>query len=263
MNEFSFDADWVLPDCTASEAVAVGDSVGIDGIELPASAVDDDVTSAVADRDVSVPLVAGSAALEPFTAPILAEDPDAAVERFEETVAAATAVDADGVAVSAGAGTSDDVTPVEHRENIVDGLREAGRIAGEADLDVYVEPLNGTDLPGSFLTDAEQAAEIVDEVDCDAVSILFDVYHQHVAAGDAVETFARLERDVGHVHVSDAPDQCEPGTGTLDLQAVLAQIERSNYDGFVGLEFRTSGDGPAELERSLAFAERATSGREA
>lgn len=262
MNQLSFDAEWVLPNCTASEAVAVGDSVGVEGIELPASAVED-VKPALSNHDVSVALVAGPAALEPFTAPTLAEDPDAAVEQFEETVAAATAVDAEGVAVSAGAGLSDDVTSATHRENLVEGLRKAGRIAADAGLDVYVEPLNGTDLSGSFLTEAEQAAEIVAEVGHDAVSILFDVYHQHVAAGNVVETFSRLESDVGHVHVSDAPDQCEPGSGTLDLQDVLVRIEQSNYDGFVGFEFRASGDGRDGLKRSLDFAEQVTTGREA
>lgn len=261
MNQISFDAEWVLPDRTALEAVAVADSMGIDGVELPVSEVDDDVKSALSDRDVSVPLVAGPAALEPFTAPTLAENPDAAVERFEDTVAAAAAVDAGGVAVCAGAGLSDDVDSGTHRENLVEGLRRAARIAADDGLSVYVEPLNGSDLSGSFLTDAERAAEILAEVDHDTVSILFDVYHQYAASENVVEAFGRLESDIGHVHVSDAPDQCEPGTGTLDLRAVLGRIERSNYDGFVGFEFRASGDGRDELKRSVDFAERASERR--
>ncbi|HEX6382070.1 MAG TPA: TIM barrel protein, partial [Acidimicrobiia bacterium] len=40
-----------------------------------------------------------------------------------------------------------------------------------------------------------------------------------------------------HVQIADHPGRHEPGTGSLDLDGLLSQIERGGYTGRVALEY--------------------------
>ena len=41
--------------------------------------------------------------------------------------------------------------------------------------------------------------------------------------------------------IADSPDRHEPGTGEVAYPYVLDAIDRSGYDGYVGLEYRPRG----------------------
>jgi hydroxypyruvate isomerase len=57
---------------------------------------------------------------------------------------------------------------------------------------------------------------------------------------------------VGHVHVADT-GRHEPGTGDIDWPTVLRRLEEAGYPGYVGLEYRPTG----QTRASLAHLERA------
>jgi hydroxypyruvate isomerase len=40
------------------------------------------------------------------------------------------------------------------------------------------------------------------------------------------------------VQFADVPGRGEPGTGTLDLSAMFAELDRLGYDGWVSAEYR-------------------------
>ncbi len=46
---------------------------------------------------------------------------------------------------------------------------------------------------------------------------------------------------IGHVQIADAPGRHEPGTGALDLDRLLGELDEAGYDGWVGLEYTPSG----------------------
>ncbi|WP_344571284.1 TIM barrel protein, partial [Streptomyces caniferus] len=48
----------------------------------------------------------------------------------------------------------------------------------------------------------------------------------------------------GHVQIADSPGRGAPGTGSLDLAALLARLQKAGYDGWTGLEYKP-GDGPS------------------
>jgi hydroxypyruvate isomerase len=49
---------------------------------------------------------------------------------------------------------------------------------------------------------------------------------------------------VGHVQFADHPGRGAPGTGTLDLWALVDRLAALGYDGAVGLEFLPAGPTP-------------------
>ena len=54
---------------------------------------------------------------------------------------------------------------------------------------------------------------------------------------------------IGHVQYADSPGRGAPGTGTIDLWALIDRLDAVGYDGRVGLEFVPRGP----TEESLAF----------
>jgi len=124
-------------------------------------------------------------------------------------------------------------------QNLVLAAEAAQRIGGV----VLIEPVSGA--PRYPLLTAADALQVMDRVSAegvDNVRLLFDIYHLAVNGDDvdaAVETAASR---IGHVQIADAPGRNEPGTGTLDLDHYLGRIAATGYDGWVGLEYKPSGN---------------------
>nr|MBA2239749.1 hydroxypyruvate isomerase [Solirubrobacterales bacterium] len=62
------------------------------------------------------------------------------------------------------------------------------------------------------------------------------------------ERFDGLLDRIGHVQVADNPGRHQPGTGEIDYAYVFEHIDRSGYDGWVGLEYAPEGDTLSSLE---------------
>ena len=45
---------------------------------------------------------------------------------------------------------------------------------------------------------------------------------------------------IGHFHVADFPGRHEPGSATVDYVSILSEINKTNYNGFFGLEYRAT-----------------------
>lgn len=127
--------------------------------------------------------------------------------------------------------------------------RSADILAGSG-VRLGLEPLNDrVDHPGYYLTGTEEAFAIVDAVDRPEIGLTYDLYHSMVM-GEDPQTVAGAHLDrIVHVHLADHPGRNQPGTGGLDLKAQLSWLERSGYDGWVGLEYRPTGSTADALEQ--------------
>ena len=103
---------------------------------------------------------------------------------------------------------------------------------------VLVEALSG-DERYPVRTSAD-VLRVLDRVGPGA-DFLCDVYHLSVNGEDPVEVVRRHAGRIGHVQVADAPGRHQPGTGTVDVPAVLAALDAVGYDGWVGLEYAPLG----------------------
>ena len=65
---------------------------------------------------------------------------------------------------------------------------------------------------------------------------------------DLDDAITRYGARVAHVQIADAPGRGEPGTGHLDLNRYLHELDEQGYRGWVGLEYKPSaGDTEASL----------------
>jgi 2-dehydrotetronate isomerase len=126
--------------------------------------------------------------------------------------------------------------------------------AGQASLDVVIEPINARDMPGYFLNDFNMAADVIADLGMPNLKLQFDIYHRQIIHGDVLTGLRLMMPIIGHVQIASVPLRQEPGTGELDDARVLRELDSLGYAGFVGCEYRPAGDTVAGLGWLKAFA---------
>ena len=137
-----------------------------------------------------------------------------------------------------------DTDPVEARKVVVDGLRQAAKVAGEHGLTLGLEPLHrnvyGTwtmigDIPGTI--------DLMDEIGEPNVKLLYDLYHLWDTDNVLEETVKHGDRIDSSVHVCDWRketrndfDRALPGDGIMDIPALLGALDAGGVVDWVDLE---------------------------
>jgi len=149
----------------------------------------------------------------------------------------------------------EDARPEEQDELAAANLAAAAAAAGRIGAVVLVEPVSGA--PRYPLLTADDVVAVLDRVarehGADNLRLLADLYHLSVNGDDVAAALARHGERVGHVQIADAPGRHEPGTGELDLDRHLRDLEAAGYRGWVGLEYVPS----STTEESLGWLPRA------
>ena len=135
------------------------------------------------------------------------------------------------------AGLADPADPV-HQAAYRDALGFAADAAGEKDIVLLIEPLNGRDMPGYFLNRFDQAADLIADLDRPNLKLQFDIYHRQILHGDVMTGLEQMMPIIGHVQIASVPERNEPGTGELRDTRILAALDDLGYEGFVGCEYR-------------------------
>jgi hydroxypyruvate isomerase len=139
-------------------------------------------------------------------------------------------------------------------ERVVAGLALAAPRVAAAGATLVVEALNPADFPRYGLhqtVDAVALARRASDACGTRVGILFDSYHVQRSEGDLLGPLDVAAGWIAHVQIADVPGRGRPGSGAIDYERFFAALERSGYDGFVGLEHLPSAD-PADTFAWLA-----------
>jgi sugar phosphate isomerase/epimerase len=133
--------------------------------------------------------------------------------------------------------------PGDDRDTVVEGLRTIGDEAARAGVRIGLEPINrigGEDW--TSISSLQEAAELLDDADRQALGIQFDSWHVWNTAEVVEEIERHAHRFVG-VHIADWreptrgwADRVLPGDGVADLPALLGTLERAGWNGFYDLE---------------------------
>ena len=91
--------------------------------------------------------------------------------------------------------------------------------------------------------------------------LLYDLYHEQIAAGNLIEKLEKSLPHLGLVHVADVPGRHEPGTGEINYTNIFRKLAELNYTGMVAMEFHPSGDPVTQLRAAREMALRATAAR--
>jgi len=141
--------------------------------------------------------------------------------------------------------------PVFQHDLAVEVVRAAGDEAAVLGARIVIEHLNPVDVEAPLLPTPAAAAAFVTAVAHPAVHLLFDAYHAARAGLDPLAEVEPVAHLIGHVQYADSPGRGAPGTGTVDLWALLDRLDAIGYEGRVGLEYVPEGSTAA----SLAFLE--------
>jgi hydroxypyruvate isomerase len=126
-------------------------------------------------------------------------------------------------------------TAEQQDELATENLTLAAEAVADIGATVLVEPVSGP-KPYPLRTAADVVA-VLDRVGADNLGFLCDLFHLANNGDDVSAAVTAHASRVAHVQIADHPGRHEPGTGSLDLDGLLGQVERSGYTGHVALEY--------------------------
>lgn len=115
--------------------------------------------------------------------------------------------------------------------------RGVSHIAGSG-ITLVLEPVNvRVDHPGALLDRTSEAVYVAKGVNSPHFGVLYDLYHSTVEGEDVAAELANAGDLIKYVQIADAPGRGEPGSGSIDWRARLADVQNSGYAGPIGLEY--------------------------
>jgi hydroxypyruvate isomerase len=105
-----------------------------------------------------------------------------------------------------------------------------------------------------FLTEISEALEVVAATGHPQVRLLYDFYHEQIAAGNLIEKLEKSIPYLGLVHIADVPGRHEPGTGEINYQNIFRKLSELKYTGVVAMEFYPTGDAITQLRAARDMA---------
>jgi hydroxypyruvate isomerase len=146
--------------------------------------------------------------------------------------------------------------PAEVRSTFVENIRYAAAELKRAGIRLVIEAINTRDIPGFYLTNTRQAADLIAEVGSDNVGLQYDIYHMQIMEGDLARTIESFLPQIWHVQLADNPGRNEPGTGEINYPFLYQWLDKLGYAGWIGCEYKPK----AETETGLGWF-RAAAGR--
>jgi hydroxypyruvate isomerase len=129
-------------------------------------------------------------------------------------------------------------------ENSIEGLKRVIGYAEKKKVNLVMEVLNSrvnTPMkghPGYMGDTVEWVGEVCKQIDSPRMKMLFDIYHVQIMQGDIITRIREWKNYIGHYHVAGVPGRNEMNdTQELNYTAVLHEIVKTGYDGYIGLEY--------------------------
>ncbi|WP_330632985.1 sugar phosphate isomerase/epimerase family protein [Halocatena halophila] len=172
------------------------------------------------------------------------------IEYTKSAIDFATVVDAPAVCLTSGrplAGTP----PERAREYLLDSLAEITRYAEARDVHLGIEF-----EPELLIECTDEALELIDEVDSDALGINLDIGHVAVYGEDVPAAIRRCGGHLTGLHIEDIVGgrggkhyHRIPGEGDLDFGRLFDALDDIDYTGHATLELYTYPDTPDRAAR--------------
>lgn len=148
----------------------------------------------------------------------------------------------------------DGVSREEQHESLVEGLRAATDLLRGKGVTLAIEPLNElVDHAGYYLVRSDETFEIIREVNDPNVKVTFDIYHQQISEGNLISNILENWQAIAHFHAAGNPGRNELTVGEIDYPAVFDAIRKTDFEGYVGLEYWPKADANAGLREVFGW----------
>jgi hydroxypyruvate isomerase len=136
-----------------------------------------------------------------------------------------------------------------------EGLARIAPYAEKKGVYVNLELLNSkVDHKGYQCDRAAWGVAVVSKVACPRVRLLFDIYHVQIMEGDIIRTIRDNIRWIAHFHTAGNPGRGEfDDDQELNYRGICKAIAATDYDGYVGHEFRPGRDVMQSLRKAFAI----------
>jgi hydroxypyruvate isomerase len=124
------------------------------------------------------------------------------------------------------------------RDTFIENLTYAAGAMKSVGIKLLIEAINTRDIPGFYLHNTKQAADIIAETGSDNLFIQYDIYHMQIMEGDLAPTIEAYLGQIPHMQLADTPGRHEPGTGEINYPFLFDHIDRIGYDGWIGCEYK-------------------------
>jgi len=126
------------------------------------------------------------------------------------------------------------------RATYIANVRYAAEQAAPHGIQILLEPINGRDMPGFFLSRQDQAHALIAEIGVTNVKVQMDLYHCQIVEGDlAMKVRQYLPTgNVGHFQIAGVPERHEPDVGEINYTYLFKLLDSMGYDGWIGCEYR-------------------------
>ena len=98
-----------------------------------------------------------------------------------------------------------------------------------------------------------EAGDIVRVIGSPNLKILYDIWHMQQMEGNMVRFLTQYIDVLGYVHIGDAPERHEPGTGEINFDRIKSTLKSLGYEGMFGFEFVPSESSVKCCERLKSF----------
>jgi len=126
----------------------------------------------------------------------------------------------------------------QQKQSLIDGLSAAVPLLENAGITLVIEPLNElVDHQGYYLVKSAEAFDIIKQISSPNIKVLFDIYHQQISEGNVINNILTNIECIGHFHAAGNPGRNELQFGEVNYPQVFSAIKKSNYKGYIGLEY--------------------------
>jgi len=116
----------------------------------------------------------------------------------------------------------------------MENLSQAAKRLNEEGINLLIEPINTTDMPGYFLNNVETAVDIIRTVGAPNLKLQFDCYHRAMMGDDVILGLKDNFSNIAHIQIAGMPDRHEPD----DYSEVFATLQELGYGGWIGCEYK-------------------------
>lgn len=103
---------------------------------------------------------------------------------------------------------------------------------------IVTEVLNSIDMPNILLHDLNKTIALCHRFP--ELRIQYDCYHMAKMERDIMADLNQHLSLIGHIQFADNPGRQQPGTGHLNFDEIFQYIQKADYTGYCGAEYRPS-----------------------
>lgn len=136
---------------------------------------------------------------------------------------------------------------VAYLQTFKDNLRLALQTFAPLGVKTVFEAINTYDMPGFIVHSGAQLRAILQELAHPGLFLQYDIYHMYRMGEDVEQFISRYASQIGHIQFADCPGRGQPGTGAINFARLFEVIARSDYNGWIGAEYKPVGTTQASL----------------